>query len=124
MQATWNLLEPSAAPRWPRRTRRAGRHRQGGAGQRPAHRARRRRRAAGRAPRRERGTTPDALALAAVLAQPWADVVLSGAATVDTLRSNLAALDVTWDAEPTSSLAELAEPADAYWERRAELAWN
>jgi aryl-alcohol dehydrogenase-like predicted oxidoreductase len=46
-----------------------------------------------------RGTTPDALALAAALAQPWADVVLSGVATIDTLRGNLAALDVTWDAE-------------------------
>jgi aryl-alcohol dehydrogenase-like predicted oxidoreductase len=73
---------------------------------------------------RERGTTPDALALAAVLAQPWADVVLSGAATADTLGSNLAALDVTWDAQLDERLAELAEPADAYWERRAELAWN
>jgi aryl-alcohol dehydrogenase-like predicted oxidoreductase len=73
---------------------------------------------------RERGTTPDALALAAVLAQPWADVVLSGAATVDTLRSNLAALDVRWDFELDERLAVLAEPADAYWERRAELPWN
>ena len=35
----------------------------------------------------EHGTTADALALAAVLAQPWADVVFSGAATVETLRS-------------------------------------
>ena len=73
---------------------------------------------------RERDTTPDALALAAVLAQPWADVVLSGAATVDTLRSNLAALDVTWDAQLDERLAALAEPADAYWEWRAELVWN
>ena len=73
---------------------------------------------------RERGTTPDALALAAALAQPWADVVLSGAATVGTLRSNLAALDVAWDAQLDERLAELAEPADAYWERRAGLAWN
>ena len=73
---------------------------------------------------RERGTTPDALALAAVLAQPWADVVLSGAATVDTLRSNLAALEVTWDAQLDERLAQLAEPAEAYWERRSELAWN
>jgi aryl-alcohol dehydrogenase-like predicted oxidoreductase len=72
----------------------------------------------------DRGTTADALALAAVLAQPWADVVLSGAATVETLRSNLAALDVTWDAELDERLSRLAEPADEYWERRAELAWN
>ena len=73
---------------------------------------------------RERGTTPDALALAAVLAQPWVDVVLSGAATVDTLRSNLAALDVAWDAQADEALAPLAEPAEEYWERRSELAWN
>jgi aryl-alcohol dehydrogenase-like predicted oxidoreductase len=73
---------------------------------------------------RERGTTPDALALAAVLAQPWVDVVLSGVATVDTLRSNLAALDVAWDAQAEEALAPLAEPADEYWERRSELAWN
>jgi aryl-alcohol dehydrogenase-like predicted oxidoreductase len=73
---------------------------------------------------RERETTPDAIALAGVLAQPWVDVVLSGAATVDTLRSNLAALEVTWDAELDERLAALVEPADAYWERRSELAWN
>jgi aryl-alcohol dehydrogenase-like predicted oxidoreductase len=73
---------------------------------------------------RERAVTPDALALAAVLAQPWADVVLSGAATTDTLRSNLTALDVTWDAELHERLSTLAEAADEYWERRAELPWN
>jgi aryl-alcohol dehydrogenase-like predicted oxidoreductase len=73
---------------------------------------------------RERGTTPDALALAAVLAQPWVDVVLSGVATVDTLRSNLTALDVAWDAQAEEALAPLTEPADEYWERRSELAWN
>jgi aryl-alcohol dehydrogenase-like predicted oxidoreductase len=73
---------------------------------------------------RERGTTPDALALAAVLAQPWADVVLSGAATVDSLRSNLAALDVAWDAQAEEALAPLSEPAEEYWERRSELNWN
>jgi aryl-alcohol dehydrogenase-like predicted oxidoreductase len=73
---------------------------------------------------RERGTTPDALALAGVMAQPWVDVVLSGVATVDTLQSNLAALDVEWDAALEERLAVLTEPAEAYWERRAELAWN
>jgi aryl-alcohol dehydrogenase-like predicted oxidoreductase len=73
---------------------------------------------------RERGTTPDALALAAALAQPWAGVVLSGAATIDTLRSNLAALDVAWDAELDERLSTLAEPREEYWERRAELPWN
>jgi aryl-alcohol dehydrogenase-like predicted oxidoreductase len=73
---------------------------------------------------RERGTTPDALALAAVLARPWVDVVLSGAATVDTVRSNLAALEAQWDARAEEELAPLEEPADEYWEQRSELAWN
>jgi aryl-alcohol dehydrogenase-like predicted oxidoreductase len=73
---------------------------------------------------RELQTTPDALALAGTLAQPWADVVLSGAATVGTLRSNLAALDVTWGADLDERLAVLAEPAAEYWDRRAELPWN
>ena len=66
-----------------------GRDRQGGARQRPARPARappRARRAAARL-----GATPDAVALAAVLAQPFADVVLSGVATRETLASNLAA---------------------------------
>ena len=40
------------------------------------------------------GVTPDALALACVLAQPWVDVVLSGASTVAMLMSNLGALEV------------------------------
>jgi aryl-alcohol dehydrogenase-like predicted oxidoreductase len=70
------------------------------------------------------GTTPDALALAAVLAQPWASVVLSGAATVDTLRSNLRALDVRWSPELAQQLAALQEDSAAYWSHRAGLAWN
>jgi aryl-alcohol dehydrogenase-like predicted oxidoreductase len=78
------------------------------------------------APVRERaeraGTTPDAFALAAVLNQPWADVVLSGAATVDQLRSNLAALELDPKLEP--ELAELAEDPILYWEERSALPWN
>jgi aryl-alcohol dehydrogenase-like predicted oxidoreductase len=70
------------------------------------------------------GTTPDALALAAVLARPWADVVLSGAATAGTLRSNLRALDVAWSEELERRLPPLQEDTRAYWTRRAELIWN
>lgn len=66
-------------------------------------------------------TTPDALALAAALAQPWADVVLSGAATFDTLESNLRALEVDVD---SALLEDLREPPEQYWERRAALAWT
>jgi aryl-alcohol dehydrogenase-like predicted oxidoreductase len=69
-------------------------------------------------------TTPDALALAAVLARPWADVVLSGAASVDTLRSNLCATQVAWSEQLERRLASLQEDSTAYWARRAELTWN
>ena len=67
---------------------------------------------------------PDAIALAAVLARPWADVVLSGAATVATLESNLSARRVRWTAELDARLAGLREDAVAYWERRSALPWN
>ncbi len=70
------------------------------------------------------GTTPDALALAAGLAQPWADVVLSGAVTAETLRSNLRALDVPWSAGLAQDLAALEEDSAEYWAQRASLAWN
>lgn len=66
----------------------------------------------------------DALALAAILAQPWADVVLSGAASPAHLRSNLSALSVRWDAEAGAALAALAEPVEQYWQTRAALPWN
>lgn len=72
----------------------------------------------------ERGTTPDALAFAAVLAQPWADVALSGATTVEQLRSNLAALDIDYDDELDRRLRPLAEEPVQYWETRAALPWN
>ena len=70
---------------------------------------------------RELGAGPDAVAIAAALAQPWSDVVLSGASTRAMLDSNLAARDL--DVAP-DALAELAEPADRYWSTRSELAWN
>jgi aryl-alcohol dehydrogenase-like predicted oxidoreductase len=72
----------------------------------------------------ERGTNPDALAFAAAIAQPWADVVLSGATTVEQLRSNLAALDVGYDEELDRRLAPLVEEPGQYWSTRAALPWN
>ncbi|MBE3011637.1 aldo/keto reductase [Microbispora sp. NEAU-D428] len=73
---------------------------------------------------RERGVTPDALALAAVLARPWAGVVLSGAATTTQLAENLAALAVTWDDKAEEALADLVEDAETYWARRTALPWT
>lgn len=123
VQATWNLRERAAEPELAR-----------------AHEAGLRvyvkealanGRLAGREPApeleaaaAEAGTTPDALALAAVLARPWADVVLSGAATVETLRSNLRATEVRWSDGLERRLEPLREESEAYWARRAALAWT
>jgi aryl-alcohol dehydrogenase-like predicted oxidoreductase len=69
-------------------------------------------------------TRLDALALAAVLAQPWADVVLSSAANVDQLNSNVAAQDLQWDKDASHLLDALIESPTEYWKTRAGLAWN
>lgn len=119
VQATWNPLEPSAGPALA-----AAHHAGWGVLVKEAM-------ANGRlGPRGEgaldaladrHGTTVDAVAIAAALAQPWADVVLSGAVTPDQLRSNVAALAVGLEA---AELADVApEPPDVYWRRRSQLGW-
>ncbi|HVC40705.1 MAG TPA: aldo/keto reductase [Candidatus Saccharimonadales bacterium] len=122
VQATWNLLEPSAGPAlseaaaagWAvivkevlangRLTRFGG---EGGASS-----------TLGRAASAS-GVEPDALAIAAALAQPWASVVLSGAATVDQLASNLKAVDIA-----AVEIPDVAEPAEAYWTARSARPWT
>jgi aryl-alcohol dehydrogenase-like predicted oxidoreductase len=123
VQATWNLLEPSAGAAL------AEAHAEGLGVMVKEALANGRLTARGDRPElvaiaRRLGTSPDAAALAAVLAQPWADVVLSGAGSTEHLASNVAALDVRWDDEAGAEAAELAEPPDAYWERRSALAWT
>jgi aryl-alcohol dehydrogenase-like predicted oxidoreductase len=73
---------------------------------------------------RELATTPDALALAAVLAQPWVDVVLSGAATVAQLQSNLAAATLEPGTDLLARFEQRPEDPETYWEQRSELPWN
>lgn len=68
------------------------------------------------------GFSTDAIAIAAVLAQPWTSVVLSGAATAEQVRSNVRATAVP--SEAIADLPEVAEPPGAYWANRAELPWN
>jgi aryl-alcohol dehydrogenase-like predicted oxidoreductase len=70
------------------------------------------------------GATPDAVAIAAALAQPWADVVLSGAVTPDQLRSNVAALDLELTTVDLDRFADLAEDPTTYWATRSHLAWG
>ncbi|WP_291426346.1 aldo/keto reductase [Deinococcus sp.] len=67
------------------------------------------------------GTSPDAVALAAVLAQPWADVVLSGATTCKQLGENLGALKIQAD---LVALGALRQTPESYWQARSGLAWN
>ncbi|UGQ13491.1 aldo/keto reductase [Yinghuangia sp. ASG 101] len=79
--------------------------------------------AALRATARESGVSCDALALAAVLAQPWVDVVLSGAVTTEQLASNLTAATLHLAPDQLGRLAELTEPPEAYWAHRSRLTW-
>lgn len=69
-------------------------------------------------------TTVDALALAAVLAQPWASVVLSGAATLAHLHSNVRAAGLLLEPGLLAELVTLAESPAAYWQTRSNLDWN
>jgi aryl-alcohol dehydrogenase-like predicted oxidoreductase len=73
---------------------------------------------------RSLGVTADALALAAVLAQPWADVVLSGASTVSMLQSNLGAAGIELGDELLEQLGAMREDPNTYWQTRAALPWN
>jgi len=106
VQATWNLLEPSAGPAL------AEAHDAGwGVIIKEAL-------ANGRLASRDR------VAIAAALANPWVDVVLSGAVTEAQLRSNAAALDVQLSADELAELSNLAEPPDQYWKERGALPWS
>lgn len=71
-------------------------------------------------------TTPDALALACVLKQPFQPMVLSGAAALQQ-RQNYAALQLA-ERLPKDVLQQLQEalrqPAEQYWQDRANLPWN
>jgi aryl-alcohol dehydrogenase-like predicted oxidoreductase len=126
VQATWNLLEPSAGPAlaeasaagWGVIIKEAvanGRLTPHGHG--PSEEALARIAA-------RHGVGVDAVALAAVLANPWVSVVLSGAVTPAQLESNLAARQVDLDAADLEQLATLAEPPERYWKERAALTWS
>jgi aryl-alcohol dehydrogenase-like predicted oxidoreductase len=125
VQATWNLLEPSAGPAlaeasaagWGVIVKEAvanGRLTPHGGGPEAA--------VLGRVAARH-GVGVDAVALAAVLANPWADVVLSGAVTPAQLEANLAAVRVELDPGELEELAALAVPPERYWKERSALSW-
>jgi aryl-alcohol dehydrogenase-like predicted oxidoreductase len=66
----------------------------------------------------------DAVAMAAVLAQRWADVVLAGPSSTQQLVSNLAAADLRLDPAELAALGTLPEDPVAYWSRRSGLPWR
>jgi aryl-alcohol dehydrogenase-like predicted oxidoreductase len=76
----------------------------------------------------QHGTDVSTIALAAAVSRPWADVVLSGAATVEHLKANLAAATIAGAIGETGTaddvLAESTEPPETYWSVRRALSWN
>ncbi|SDU24306.1 Predicted oxidoreductase [Jiangella alkaliphila] len=117
VQATWNVLEPSAGPALAR-VHDAGWFvvvKEAVANGRLTARGDV---AAFRGAADAAGVAPDALALGAVLAQPFADVVLSGLSTVGQLHSNLTARAYSGE------LPDVAEEPAAYWAARSSLTWT
>jgi aryl-alcohol dehydrogenase-like predicted oxidoreductase len=123
VQATWNLLERSAAPALQRA------HNAGlgvivkealANGRLTSH---------GAEPAllryaTERDVAPDAIAIAAAISQPWSDIVLSGAVSPQMLASNLQALELGDDDRSATALSRLALDPSIYWQRRSELPWR
>jgi aryl-alcohol dehydrogenase-like predicted oxidoreductase len=66
-------------------------------------------------------TSIDAVALGAALSNPWADVVLSGAVTIGQLESNLKAVAL---GQKLTEWPPIAEPPRDYWARRSALPWQ
>ncbi|WP_344588745.1 aldo/keto reductase [Actinomadura vinacea] len=122
VQSTWNVLEPSAGPAL-QEAHEGGVHvlvkealANGRLAVQPPDPVQR--------VARQHGVGPDAVALAAVLDQPWADTVLIGAVSTAQLRSNLAALDLVLDESVHEALAPLSVPSARYWAERAALPWT
>jgi aryl-alcohol dehydrogenase-like predicted oxidoreductase len=128
VQATWNLLEPSVGPAlqlahdagWTVILKEVFAN--GRLSPRVKDPAQRRRMETLIAPW---GADLDVVAMACALAQPFATIVLSGAASVEQLRSHARAKSLEMNPEDVKSLLEsLALPASVYWEERSKLDWT
>jgi len=71
-----------------------------------------------------RGTTIEMLAFAAALRRPWADIVLSGAATVGQVESTLGAINFDFDDELDDQLRAFSVASTEYWRARNSFSWN
>jgi aryl-alcohol dehydrogenase-like predicted oxidoreductase len=124
VQATWNLLEPSVGRAL------TDAHEAGWGVVLKEVVANGRLTPGGEVPRAVRAvadahdTGPDAVAIAAALAQPFTSAALSGATTVAQLESNLAAAELTLHEDELAMLAQIAEPAERYWSTRSDLPWT
>jgi len=122
VQATWNLLEPSAAAALARA------HAQGWgvivkevlANGRLTDKHVRPRIRPLEDHARSVGASLDAVAFAAALGNRWVDVVLSGAVREEQLLANLRSLSVTMD---LNALPVVAEQPEDYWTARSMLRW-
>jgi len=70
---------------------------------------------------RDQQTTVDVVGIAAALSQPWVDVVLSGAVTPEQLVSNVSALSLAGN---IPDIPNVAQTPEEYWTHRAALAWQ
>lgn len=119
VQATWNLLEPSAAPaleaandaRWLVVVKEVLANGRLSAAEGSAEAL---------ALAEADGQPLEGLAVGAAVAHPWADIVLSGAVTRGQLRANTRARVPGLGEE---RLAALAEPAAGYWAARSARGW-
>ncbi|MFE6613882.1 aldo/keto reductase [Amycolatopsis sp. NPDC057786] len=122
VQSTWNLLEPSAGPALAE-ARAAGKRvlvKETVANGRlvvepPAALAR---------IARDHGAGPDAVAVAAVLAQDWRPIAVIGPSSTAQLAENLVAAKVKLAEDELAELAALAEEPVAYWRHRSCLGWH
>ena len=71
-----------------------------------------------------RGATMEVVALAAACTRPWADIVLSGAATARQIQANAAVRDFEYSADLENQLREFAINSNDYWRARSGFAWN
>lgn len=121
VQSTWNLLEPSAGPALAE-ARAAGKRvlvKETVANGRlvvepPVALAR---------IAQEHGAGPDAVAIAAVLAQDWRPVAVIGPSSTAQLAENLLAVRVKLSGGELGELLALAEEPAAYWRHRSCLGW-
>ena len=123
VQATWNLLEPSAGEALAEASA-------NGCGVivkevlangRLTHRADGRARAKLRSCAAALDAPIETVAVAAALAQPWADVVLCGAVTCEQLHELQPAIGLSAGVMPRF---DMAEPPSVYWRRRREIPWS